>query len=165
MEVRPVRPEEGLLYRQLRLCALSEARDAYGETLSNALLRPRQWWVHRVHEISENSDREVLFLALNHGQPSGLLYVRLEATTAHFYGMWVARFWRRLGNGTALLNAGLLWAKARKADYAELWVTEANAAAMRLYETFRFRDTGVREPLREGSLTRTRQMILYFNEV
>jgi hypothetical protein len=75
MEVRPLRTEEGLVYRQLRLSALSDAPDAFGDTLSDALVRPQQWWIDRVHEISRNSDREVIFVAFDHHEPCGLLYV------------------------------------------------------------------------------------------
>jgi len=158
--VRPLRPEEGLVYRQLRLCALSDAPDAFGDTLSDALVRPQQWWIDRVRQISHNSDHEVLFAAVNQHQPCGLLYVRLEVPAAHFYGMWVAPALRRRGNGAALLNAGLWWARTKVARHAELWVSEGNTAAIKLYEGLGFRDTGGREPLRPGSAIRIRQMIL-----
>ena len=160
MEVRPLRPEEGLLYRQLRLRALSDAPDAFGDTLADALLRPEQWWTDRVHQIAHNFDREVLLVAFNQREPCGLLYVRLEVPGVHFYGMWVAPALRRKGSGSALLNAGLLWARTREADYAELWVTEGNTAAINLYEGLGFRDTGMREPIRPGSAIRVRRMTL-----
>jgi ribosomal protein S18 acetylase RimI-like enzyme len=160
MEVRPLRTEEGLVYRQLRLSALSDTPDAFGDTLSDALVRPQQWWIDRVHEISRNSDREVIFVAFDHHEPCGLLYVRLDVPVAHIYGMWVAPAQRRRGNGIALMNAGLLWARTKEADRAELWVAEGNTAATRLYEGLGFHDTGMREAIRPGSAIRIRQMIL-----
>jgi ribosomal protein S18 acetylase RimI-like enzyme len=74
--------------------------------------------------------------------------------------MWVAPALRRQGNGAALLNAGLLWARTKAARRAELWVSEGNTAAIKLYEGLGFGDTGAREPLRPGSAIRIRQMIL-----
>lgn len=160
MEVRPLRPEEGLLYRQLRLCALADAPEAFGDTLSDALARPQEWWSYRAQEISRDSDREVLLVAFEHSQPSGLLYVRLEGLMAQLYGMWVAPALRRQGRGAALLGSALLWARKKGADRAELWVSEGNMAAIRLYEGVGFRDTGKRDSIRPGSVIRIRQMIL-----
>jgi GNAT superfamily N-acetyltransferase len=164
VEVRPLWPEDGLLYRQLRLRALADAPDAFADTLADALARPQQWWIDRAHEISHNSDREVLFVAFDRNEPGGLLYVRLESPAVQFYGMWVAPALRRQGNGRALLNAGLLWARTKQAGRAELWVTEGNTAAIKLYEGLGFRDTGMREPIRAGSAIRIRQMILKFTD-
>jgi ribosomal protein S18 acetylase RimI-like enzyme len=45
-------------------------------------------------------------------------------------------------------------------ERAELWVTDGNMAAIKLYERLGFRETGLREPLRAGSAIRVRQMIL-----
>jgi ribosomal protein S18 acetylase RimI-like enzyme len=88
------------------------------------------------------------------------IIIRLEVPAAHIYGMWVAPAQRRRGNGIALMNAGLLWARTKEADRAELWVAEGNTAATRLYEGLGFHDTGMREAIRAGSAIRIRQMIL-----
>jgi len=160
MEVRHLRPEESLLCRELRLRALADAPDAFGDTLSDALARPEQWWIDRAREIAGNLEREVLFMAWNQEKPCGLIYARLEDAVAHLYGMWVAPAVRRHGNGAALLNAGLSWARTKGAERAELWVTDGNVAATRLYESLGFRQTGLREPIRPGSTIRVYQMIL-----
>jgi len=160
MEIKQLRPEEGLLYGELRLCALGDTPDAFGDTLSDALARPEQLWIDRAHEITHNSEREVLFMAWDQGKPSGLIYVRLETPAAHVYGMWVAPAVRGRGTGAALLKAGLLWARTKWAERAELWVTDGNMAAIRLYKRLGFRETGLREPLRPGSAIPICQMIL-----
>ena len=145
-----------------RLYALRDTPDFFGDTLSDALARPEQWWIDRAHEIAHNSEREVLFMTWERGNPSGLLYVRLETAAAHVYGMWVAPGVRRRGNGATLLKAGLSWARTKGAERAELWVTDGNIAAIKLYKRWGFRETGLREPIRPGSTIRVCQMILKF---
>jgi GNAT superfamily N-acetyltransferase len=113
MEVRQLGPEEGMLYREVRLFALRDTPDAFGDTLAEALLRPEQWWRDRAHEIADNSGREVLLIACDQAKSCGLLYVRLETIAAHFYGMCVEPGVRRRAPGAALLNAGLSWAKKK----------------------------------------------------
>jgi GNAT superfamily N-acetyltransferase len=160
MEIRHLRSEEGLLYRELRLRALADAPDAFGDTLSDALARPEQWWIDRAYQVVHNSEREALFMAWDQEEPCGLVYARLEDAVAHLYGMWVAPAVRRQGNGAALLNASLSWARTKGAERAELWVTDGNVAATRLYESLGFRQTGLQEPIRPGSAIRVCQMIL-----
>ncbi len=61
--------------------------------------------------------------------------------------MFVRPTARGLGVGEALIDAVLGWARAHDAASVDLWVTEANKSARRLYERCGFTPTGARQPL------------------
>jgi ribosomal protein S18 acetylase RimI-like enzyme len=164
MEVRPLRPEEALLYRDLRLRALAGAPDAFGDTLQHALARPEQTWIDRARELARNSDREILLMAWEQDRPCGSIFVSLEGGVAHIYGMWVDPDVRRRSIGAALVAQGLSFASKRQAHRAELWVTEGNLATFKLYERCGFRETGLKEPLRSGSTLLIRQMVIQLDD-
>jgi hypothetical protein len=63
MDVRPLRPDEGLIYRNVRLRALSDAPAAFGQTLGEAENRSDAGWIQRAGEIAACPEREVLFIA------------------------------------------------------------------------------------------------------
>ena len=56
--------------------------------------------------------------------------------------MWVRPSGRGHGIGEALIGATADWAKARGHDCLLLWVTESNAAAIKLYDRCGFALTG-----------------------
>src|SRR5215471_18865636 len=64
------------------------------------------------------------------------------------------------GDGAALLRAVIDWARLRQLERLELWVTEGNDRAMRLYERSGFTDTGKRDTLAANPALRVIQMIL-----
>jgi hypothetical protein len=71
MEVRPLRPDQGLIYRNLRLRALSDAPDAFGQTLQEAESRSDQEWIRRTSEIGACPEREVFLIARDGKFPCG----------------------------------------------------------------------------------------------
>ena len=105
MDVRPLRPDEGLIYRNLRLRALSDAPDAFGQTLGEAESRSDEEWIQRAGEIAACPESEVLFIARDGKIPCGTVYLRLESGIAELYAMWVDPAFRRRHVGFALLEA------------------------------------------------------------
>ncbi len=72
--------------------------------------------------------------------------------------MWVAPEVRGRGAGQALLDAVGVWARARGLERLELWVTEGNSAAARLYRRAGFIETGARDVLPANAALQTIQM-------
>ena len=82
-----------------------------------------------------------------------------EFTTVYIGAMWVSPHARRLGVGDALLAGALDWGRASGTNRAELWVTEANAAAVGFYESHGFQPTDDTDVLRHGSDLVVRKLV------
>jgi RimJ/RimL family protein N-acetyltransferase len=93
-----------------------------------------------------HDERAILLVAEAGGQLVGQLDMELARYGVADLGMLVAPGWRDQGLGTALLRAGVDWARDAGAHKVALQVWPHNAAAIALYEKLGF--------LREGLLRR-----------
>jgi GNAT superfamily N-acetyltransferase len=75
-----------------------------------------------------------------------------DVTSARLVSMWVAPHARGQGVGSQLVAAVVEWARHHDATSVQLWVTEANAAARRLYESCGFVLSGGRQTLPSNPL-------------
>jgi ribosomal protein S18 acetylase RimI-like enzyme len=157
MRVRELEGDEWRLWRELRLSALQDSPEAFGMTYEAQARMDDETWEHLVTDRA--TDPSIAsFIAETEGTPIGMAVCRLDPdhpTVAHVFAMWVAPVARRKGAGRALVDACTRWARSKDATEVELQVTEGNEAAIALYRTSGFIDTGRREPLREGSELQT----------
>jgi GNAT superfamily N-acetyltransferase len=149
MHLRRLEAHEVSLHRELRLRALREAPDSFGETFADAVARPSSYWVDLTRSVTE-SERHVMFLACEGtgvvGSTYGLLD-RAESAVGRVGGMWVDPAWRRRGLGCALLQRVFDWARERGLSRLGLWAPSHRPAALALYRQAGFRETGKRRPL------------------
>lgn len=146
------------MWRDLRLRALADAPDAFGQLLADAQSRPDAEWEA---SMARAPDR-VQLLAEDAGTALGMAVVLLDAAEpkrAHLYAMWVTPEGRRQKVGRRLIQACLDWTRAKGALEIELRASASNAAAHQLYVSAGFVDTGRREPLRDGSSIETQVMV------
>lgn len=137
--------------RAIRLRALADAPDAFGSTLERERAHARKDWLGWIRGWGEATN--AVFAALGEGGWIGLAVGSHPPgdPVAHLYAMWVEPRHRGEGVGRALVERVAAWALERGAAELELGVTDANAPAEALYRTAGFVETGVSEPLREGS--------------
>jgi dihydropteroate synthase len=158
MLIREARPDEWREWRDLRLRALADSPDAFGETLEEAQRNDEAAW--RTHTADRLN--KLRLLAVREGHPVGMCVVVIARAQgdgrpygdwrkAHVFGMWVAPEARGAGIGKALVDAGLRWARSQAALEVALRVSDQQRVARRLYERLGFRDIGERSPLRAGS--------------
>ena len=162
MRIRELRRHEWALFRELRLRALAESPDAFGRRLVDELARTDADWM-RLTESVTTPGGQVMLVAEEAGRPLGLafgIFDKERAKTGHVGGMWVEPAARGRGAGRSLLDAAIAWARSRGLDRLELWVTEGNAPAVRLYEQAGFADTGRRDVLPSNPALQTIQMAL-----
>jgi GNAT superfamily N-acetyltransferase len=152
LQVRQIRPEEGLRLRALRLRALADAPMAFGSTLAREEAFPEDVWHERAAGGASGADR-VTFIAERDGQWVGLA-TGLAADPDEpdkgeplLVGMFVEPVERGRGLGAALVAAVVAWARARGATSLYLWVTATNDSAIALYDKCGFRRTGNRRPV------------------
>jgi GNAT superfamily N-acetyltransferase len=118
--------------RDVRVRALADAPFAFGSRLEEEQDRPEAFWRPRLE-----SQAAVTFLAIRGHETVGLVRTFVEpedVTSAKLVSMWVAPRARGKGVGRQLVAAVVEWARDRDAATVQLWVTETNAAARRLYE-------------------------------
>ena len=86
--------------------------------------------------------RAVHYVAVSEGEMVGQLSMELQASNVAELGMLVAREWRGRGIGTALVEAGLQWARAAGSHKVTLQMWPHNDAARALYRKFGFVEEG-----------------------
>ena len=149
MHLRRLAPHETNLHRDLRLRALRDAPDSFGETVADAEARPTSYWEDLTRSVTEPG-RHVMFLACEGTHVLGSTYGLLDrdrSAAGRVGGLWVEPAWRRRGVGRALLQEVFRWARERGLSRLALWAPAHSPAALALYTQAGFRETGTRRPL------------------
>jgi len=144
--IRRLEPYEVALHRALRLRALQDAPDSFGDRFDDISARPPAYWEELTRSVTA-ADGHVMFLACSDTAVRGSTYGLIDAQhgdTGRVGGMWVEPESRRRGVGVALLDAVIGWARARGLTRLELLAPSHSAAALALYRRAGFRDTGAR---------------------
>ena len=149
MQLRTLELHEVSLHRELRLRALRDAPDSFGETFAEVAARPLSYWENLTRSVTEPG-RHVMFLACEGKVACGSTYGLLDrerSDAGRVGGMWVASSWRRQGIGQTLLQAVFAWARDRKLARLGLWAPARSSAAVALYRQAGFHKTGNRRSL------------------
>jgi GNAT superfamily N-acetyltransferase len=150
--IRRIREDEGPRLRVLRLAALADAPMAFGSTLEREEAFPEHLWRERAERGAAGVDR-ITFVAEHDGRWIGLAtgLARNPDDPSDprpiLVGMFVAPLARRVGIGTALVEAVVAWARERSAPALCLWVTSTNDSAIVLYTKCGFRRTDQTSPV------------------
>lgn len=149
MAVRRLKPDEWQAYRVIRLRALGDSPDAFGATLAHELSLTDEDWQRRA-----NRPDGAVFVA---DGPDGLVGLAgggpapARPGVAGLFSMWVDPIARRQGVGVALVDAVREWAIAAGYPALGLGVTTTNSAAIALYRSLGFVETGDQYPLRDDT--------------
>ena len=152
--VRRIGPEEGPRLKTLRLRALAEEPEAFGESVAEAEARDEAEYAARARSAS-GGDRRAWFLAeaapeapLNGEQARSVgaatsvglaMGRRRPPDECMVFSVWVADAARGQGVGRALVEAVADWSRAWGARRLVLWVYRTNRGAIRFYERLGFR--------------------------
>lgn len=156
MDIRAAGLDEWAKVRELRLRALGDAPDAFGELLAHAEAADEEHWRRYIRGWPDSSDHAVLVAADVIGWWGMAVADRRAGSPerADLYGMWVDLARRGEGIGARLVEGVVEWARDLGVGTLQLGVTETNPSAMALYRRSGFEPTGSSEPLREGSSLR-----------
>lgn len=149
LRIRRVRADEGLLLRSLRLRALADAPMAFGTTLAEEKSRPEGIWHERAADGAAGQDRVTFIVESGHtavGLGTGV-NSNEDPLYAALVGVWIDPVARGQNCGAALVEAVAAWAWFRGKHTLELWVTESNSRAIKVYERSGFCRTGETQPL------------------
>jgi GNAT superfamily N-acetyltransferase len=160
ISIRSLQAHEVGLHREVRVRALRESPDSFGETAAEAEAQPHSYWYDLTRSVTA-PDQHIMFLAYDGTSICGSTYGLLDrerSDAARVGGMWVDPSWRRQGVGRCLLQAVVSWARQRRFNRLVLWTPAANAGAIALYRGAGFVDTGRQRPLRPGTELRIIEM-------
>jgi len=149
LRIRRIEPHEIALHRDVRLRALRDAPDAFGEAAAEVEARPALYWEDLTRSVTEPG-RHVMFLACEGDAVCGSIYGLRDAESSNsgrVGGSWVEPSYRRRGIGNALLQAVISWAKDQRFERLRLWAPAASAAALAFYRQAGFAETGQRRAL------------------
>lgn len=149
MHIRRLEADEVDLHRGVRLGALRDAPDSFGETFADAAARPITYWEELTRSVTE-PERHVMFLACEGDDVVGCAYGLVDherGDHGRVGGMWVNPDARRRGMGDALLAAAITWARGRGLKNLGLWAPAHKPAALALYGKAGFHETGVRKAM------------------
>ncbi|MGD9890381.1 MAG: N-acetyltransferase family protein [Dehalococcoidia bacterium] len=149
LRVRRVRADEGFVLRSLRLRALADSPMAFGTTLAEEQLRPDSSWHERAATGAAGQDRVTFIIESGNGAVGLGTGVRSvdDPTSVALVGVWIDPHARGQSGGAALIAAVADWAQSKGTQSLELWVTDENIPAIKLYERSGFRPTGETQPL------------------
>lgn len=160
LEIRRVQNDDWCALRDVRIAALADAPDAFATTHAEALARPDAWWIEWCARSAE-SGTQAMVLAWDDATPIGMAGAyRDDDGRWNVISMWVDPAARGRGVGRALLERVVGFAREQGAEELVLGVTDGNAAARTLYETYGFVDTGDSEPLPSNPTLHVRYLTL-----
>src|SRR5262249_32593370 len=118
LRIRRVEPHEITLHREVRLRALRDAPDAFGEAVAEVEARPASYWEELTRSVTEPG-RHVMFVACEGDAVRGSIYGLRDAegsAAGRVGGSWVEPPYRRRGIGNALLRAVISWARVERLE-------------------------------------------------
>jgi GNAT superfamily N-acetyltransferase len=142
-------PEHWQHLRAVRLIALAESPQAFGQTLAQAFAMLDADWQERCRLDATGAER-ACFIAWAQNDPVGMAGTFLQKDdprTCAVWGMWTSPRVRRQGIGTQLLRAAEDWARAAGATRLTFWVSDANAEAAAFYRGQGYAPTGATSPM------------------
>jgi GNAT superfamily N-acetyltransferase len=124
-------------WRQVRLAALADAPDSFGDTIGAAAALTEHDWRAMTRDGA-------IFIATAGREAVGVVAgLRRESPAEGGLGaMWVAPRWRGRGVAPMLAAAVIGWARSQGCTRVGLWVPSDNARARAFYERQGFRPTG-----------------------
>jgi RimJ/RimL family protein N-acetyltransferase len=138
--IERITPAQWKLLRELRLAALVDSPDAFGQSYEDAVRQPESDW-RQTAEAASRGDRRAWFIGRDDaGQAVGIVQARRRPPDdCLLFSMWVAPAARRSGAGRALVQAVEDWGQTWGATRVVLWVIAGNEPAMRFYDRIGFR--------------------------
>lgn len=145
--IRPILPGDAELLLNLRLEALQDSPEAYGEDYDYVAGQPYSTWTDLVAHSLGDGDRAI-FVAEIQGALIGMAGVNRSPMkntrhAASVWGVYVQPAWRGKGLATELVRACIDWGKGKGLATLRLGVITANPAAIHCYEKCGFRRCGV----------------------
>jgi RimJ/RimL family protein N-acetyltransferase len=147
MSIRRIRAGDGSRLRAIRLAALADEPNAFGETLRQAGALSDQEYDARASAWAEGDAAVFLVTETEQNRWIGMVGARNQDGRIAMVSMWVSLMYRRRGLGVELIDACLAWAATTPAREVYLFVGDYNLPAQALYAAMGFEPSGRTAPL------------------
>lgn len=142
--IRHASPTDLEAYKELRLEALKNHPNVFGQDYDNAASKPNEYWENT---LKINAQEKVLFFATNNSQLIGMtgIYRNMSMKTQHaatIWGVYVKPDQRGKQISEKLINSCLNWGKEQNILIVKLAVVTNNIPAIRCYEKCGFKIYG-----------------------
>ena len=162
--IQPITIHNLLLFKSVRLSALSESPSAFGSTYARESQFTESEWLARLERW--DGEKGAGFLAMERDIPCGIVGALLDlndASRAQLVSMWTAPTHRLQGVGSLLVKEVVHWARSRNVQTLLLMVTSTNESAFGFYKRLGFAMTGRTEPYpNDPSITEHEMSCLVF---
>jgi len=134
ISITRITPEAWPVLRDVRLRSLLDSPEAFGQRYDEAKVTTDDEWAANARAAAEGN-RRIWFIARDEAdKPVGVVQARRrQPFDCLLFSMWVAPEARRLGVGSALVDAVQEWGGSWGARRVILWVLAANEPALRFY--------------------------------
>ena len=153
ISVRRIHPNEGAIYRRIRLAALSESPDAFSTTLESANGRSADGWNEQADSAAVGPDRIIILVFLDE-EPIGLAGLYRDALNKDFGELtqvWISPDHRGGHAAAKLIEAALAFATEHHFRRLSAWVIKGNERAIRFFRKHGFELTNETQPCSAGS--------------
>ena len=159
VEIRSVGRGEQALEQALRLEAMEDAADAFGEPYNVIVKQPDSYW-RKITASFTGRTGQIVFLGCVDDKPVGFVYgVRSkERDEARLGGVWVEPGYRGRGVGRRLVKAIVDWAESKGFPSIALWAPEDRPDVVALYGKLGFVATGLKHQMPGDPTRRIVQM-------
>lgn len=142
--IRHAKAEDIEAYRKLRLEALKNHPETFGQDYDDAASKNHEYWENT---LKINPEEKALFLAIQDTQLIGMtgIYRNLSKKSHHgatVWGVYVKPAWRGKRISETLIRACLGWAKEQQITIVKLAAVTNNIPAVRCYERCGFKVYG-----------------------
>ena len=148
IQVRALKRHEVDLHKELRLKALRDEPDVFGQSFEDAASRDTGYWEQLTESVTA-VDQHIMLLSIVEEVVCGSVYGLLDRTRAdgvRVGGMWVDPLYRKRGVGMSLLRELFQWALKQERSHVGLWVPAHKKGAVALYKRAGFVETGACKP-------------------
>lgn len=149
LTIRPAKADEWSEWKSVRLQALQDSPQSFGERYQDALQKNDDQWRQDFTKVMESANQELLF-AIENNRTVGMLFVFIrdpDQKIGGIGGLWIAPAYRQKGAGRQIIETALEWMRSKNLLAVTFWNNTSVDASTKFYEKLGFIYTGANRPL------------------
>ncbi len=153
VRIRSAHRNEWRVWKDIRLEALQDAPESFGERYQDAMEKDDARWQRDFQKVMESEKQEIFFAAADN-LVVGLLFVFVrdqDTKIGGIGGLWIAPEYRKKGIGKQIVEKAMEWMRGKNLQAVTFWNNKSGEASSKFYEKLGFTYTGIEKPLESNS--------------